>query len=43
MPRIMFVPLLVLGLSIVVVGVWPSLMNWLTLPAAQVLMANLGG
>jgi proton-translocating NADH-quinone oxidoreductase chain N len=43
MPRIMFVPLLVLGLSIVVVGVWPSLMNWLTLPAARVLMANLGG
>ena len=43
MPRIMFVPLLVLGLGIIIVGVWPNLMGWLTLPAARVLMANLGG
>ena len=43
MPRIMFVPLIVLGLGIVIVGVWPNLMSWLTLPAARALMANLGG
>ena len=43
MPRIMFVPLLILGLGIIIVGVWPNLMGWLTLPAARVLMANLGG
>jgi proton-translocating NADH-quinone oxidoreductase chain N len=43
MPRIMFVPLLILGLGIIIVGVWPNLMSWLTLPAARVLMANLGG
>ncbi|MGA7194871.1 MAG: proton-conducting transporter membrane subunit [Anaerolineales bacterium] len=43
MPRIMFVPLIVLGLGIVIVGVWPSVMSWLTLPAARALMANLGG
>ena len=42
MPRIMFVPLLILGLGIIIVGVWPNLMSWLTLPAARVLMANLG-
>jgi len=41
MPRIMVVPLLILGLAIVVIGVWPSLMNWLTFPAARVLMAIL--
>jgi proton-translocating NADH-quinone oxidoreductase chain N len=43
MPRIMFVPLIVLALGIVIIGVWPSVMNWLTFPAARVLMANLGG
>ena len=42
MPRVMVIPLLILGLAIVVIGVWPSLMNWLTFPAARVLMANLG-
>ena len=43
MPRIMFVPLLILGIGHRHCWYWPNLMNWLTLPAARVLMANLGG
>jgi proton-translocating NADH-quinone oxidoreductase chain N len=43
MPLIMGVPLVILGLAVVVLGVWPSLMNWLTEPAARALLAVLGG
>jgi proton-translocating NADH-quinone oxidoreductase chain N len=42
MPRLMAIPLLVMGLAIVIIGIWPSLVSWLTVPAARVLLANLG-
>ncbi len=35
--------LLILTLGVVVLGFWPSLVNWLTQPAAQSLLAALGG
>ena len=40
MPPLMAVPLVVLGLAVVALGVWPSLMNGLTAPAAHVLLAG---
>jgi len=35
----MLLPLVVLSLAVVVLGLWPSLMNWLTEPAGAVLAA----
>jgi len=43
MPKVMGVPLVVLSLAVIALGVWPALMNWLTLPAAQAFLRNLGG
>jgi proton-translocating NADH-quinone oxidoreductase chain N len=43
LPLMMSIPLIVLGLAVVVLGVWPSLMNWLTVPAGQALLAGFGG
>lgn len=43
MPAVMGVPLVVLGLGVVLLGVWPSLMNWLTAPASQALLMGFGG
>ena len=42
-PWVMSIPLVILGLAIVVLGVWPSLMSWLTEPAARSLLAVLAG
>jgi len=36
-------PLVVLALAVVAVGLWPSLMNWLTAPAAAALLSGFGG
>jgi len=43
MPGVMSVPLVILSLAVIVLGIWPSLMNWLTVPAAQSLLSSLGG
>jgi proton-translocating NADH-quinone oxidoreductase chain N len=43
MPRSMGVPLLVLVVAIVAVGIWPGLMDWLTVPAGQAVVAMFGG
>jgi len=43
MPKLMGLPLVILSAAVVALGVWPSLLNWLTLPAARVFMANFGG
>ena len=43
MPKVMGVPLVVLSLAVIVLGVWPGLVNWLTIPAAQAFLRNLGG
>jgi proton-translocating NADH-quinone oxidoreductase chain N len=41
-PLAMNIPLAVLALAIVVIGLWPSLMNWLTVPAAQAFLSMFG-
>jgi hypothetical protein len=38
----MSLPLVALGLVVIVIGFWPSLMNWLTVPAGQAILASLG-
>jgi proton-translocating NADH-quinone oxidoreductase chain N len=43
MPVLLGVPLVVLAATIVVLGLWPGLMNWLTAPAGAALLAGLGG
>ena len=43
LPLAMNIPLVVLGLAVVLIGIWPSLMNWLTVPAGQALLAGMGG
>jgi proton-translocating NADH-quinone oxidoreductase chain N len=41
-PLGMTIPLVLLAVSIVVIGLWPSLMNWLTEPAGLALLAAFG-
>lgn len=41
-PVAMSIPLVIFGLAIVVIGLMPSLMNWLTEPAAQTLLVMFG-
>jgi proton-translocating NADH-quinone oxidoreductase chain N len=43
LPTEMVVPLLVLLAGLVIIGVWPSLMAWLTEPAGSALLAAFGG
>jgi proton-translocating NADH-quinone oxidoreductase chain N len=43
MPRTMSVPLIVLACGVVAVGLWPSMMDWLTAPAGQAVAALFGG
>jgi proton-translocating NADH-quinone oxidoreductase chain N len=42
LPLVMGLPLVILGLAVVLIGFWPGLMNWLTLPAGQALLASMG-
>jgi proton-translocating NADH-quinone oxidoreductase chain N len=41
-PLAMHIPLMIFALAIVLIGLWPSLMNWLTEPAAQTILAMFG-
>jgi proton-translocating NADH-quinone oxidoreductase chain N len=43
MPRSMGIPLILLVGAVVVIGVWPTLMDWLTIPAAQAVVTLFGG
>jgi proton-translocating NADH-quinone oxidoreductase chain N len=43
MPRTMSIPLIVLVCAVVAIGVWPTLMDWLTIPAAQAVVTLFGG
>jgi proton-translocating NADH-quinone oxidoreductase chain N len=43
MPRTMSLPLLVLACAVVAIGLWPSMMDWLTAPAGQAVAALFGG
>ena len=42
LPLVMAIPLVILALAVVLIGVWPGLMNWLTVPAGQALLASMG-
>jgi multicomponent Na+:H+ antiporter subunit D len=41
-PLAMHIPLGILALAIVVIGLWPALMNWLTEPAGQAVLSMFG-
>ncbi|HVN16331.1 MAG TPA: proton-conducting transporter membrane subunit [Anaerolineales bacterium] len=41
-PLAMNIPLVILAAAIVVIGLWPSIMNWLTEPAAQAFLSMFG-
>jgi len=41
-PGAMMAPIVLLGIAVVVIGLWPGLMQWLTGPASQALMALFG-
>lgn len=43
MPAVMAIPLIVLAAGVVVLGIWPALVNGLTLPAARALLVSIGG
>lgn len=43
LPHSMVLPLAVLGILVVVLGVWPGLADWLTVPAALAILAGSGG
>jgi hypothetical protein len=39
----MSVPLAVLALAVIVIGVWPASVDWLTAPAGAALLQGFGG
>jgi multicomponent Na+:H+ antiporter subunit D len=41
-PVTMNLPLILLGTAVVVIGVWPQMVNWLTAPAGAALLAAFG-
>jgi formate hydrogenlyase subunit 3/multisubunit Na+/H+ antiporter MnhD subunit len=43
LPIAMRIPLVLLALAVVAVGVWPHLVQWLTVPASNALLAALSG
>ncbi|MBN2385687.1 MAG: hypothetical protein JXB85_01620 [Anaerolineales bacterium] len=43
LPKVLGLPLVGLGLAVVVLGVWPGLLDWLTGPAAGAVLSSLGG
>ncbi len=42
LPAAMNAPLILMGLAVVAIGVWPGLMSWLTGPAGQALLSAFG-
>jgi proton-translocating NADH-quinone oxidoreductase chain N len=43
LPMVMNLPLVVLALAVIVIGIYPDIMTWLTAPASLVLLAAIGG
>jgi formate hydrogenlyase subunit 3/multisubunit Na+/H+ antiporter MnhD subunit len=41
LPAVMSLPVIILAAAVVVIGIWPGLMNWLTIPAGQAVLAGL--
>jgi formate hydrogenlyase subunit 3/multisubunit Na+/H+ antiporter MnhD subunit len=42
-PKLMNLPLVLLAIAVVILGFWPGLVQWLTAPASQILLASMGG
>jgi formate hydrogenlyase subunit 3/multisubunit Na+/H+ antiporter MnhD subunit len=42
-PGVVLLPLVLLALAVVAIGLWPSLLQWLTAPAGAALLAAFGG
>jgi len=42
-PGVMTIPLIILTVAVIILGIWPSLMNWLTVPAGLDLLAAFSG
>jgi proton-translocating NADH-quinone oxidoreductase chain N len=42
-PRIMTIPLLLLSIAILIIGIYPNILNWLTEPAGMILASAFGG
>jgi proton-translocating NADH-quinone oxidoreductase chain N len=42
LPGLMLLPLVLLALAVVVIGIWPSLLGWLTAPAGAALLVAFG-
>jgi NADH:ubiquinone oxidoreductase subunit 2 (subunit N) len=43
LPGTMLLPLVLMALAVVTIGLWPSLVEWLTVPAGTALLAAFGG
>ncbi|HLF28916.1 MAG TPA: complex I subunit 5 family protein [Anaerolineae bacterium] len=43
LPVMMSVPLVVLGLAVIAIGIWPGLLQWLTGPAGAAVLTAFGG
>jgi NADH:ubiquinone oxidoreductase subunit 2 (subunit N) len=43
LPLSMLMPLGLMALAIIVIGLWPVLVEWLTVPSGSALMAAFGG
>jgi hypothetical protein len=41
-PAAMSIPLVIFALAILLIGLWPDLMSWLTEPAAQAFLVMFG-
>lgn len=42
LPMLMNVPLVVMGVGVIALGVWPALLRWLTSPAGDALLTAFG-
>lgn len=42
-PVVMIIPIIILTLAVITLGIWPSLMNWLTIPAGLDLLSAFTG
>jgi proton-translocating NADH-quinone oxidoreductase chain N len=42
-PGVVMLPLVLLALAVVAIGLWPALLQWLTMPAGEALLVAFGG
>ena len=41
-PEGMTIPLVIMAIGVIIIGIWPSIMNWLTYPAGSVVLRTFG-